>query len=210
MVKLDILFDSSEGKSERQKKCEALYITNGIDFETDFKEALTLVLKNPTPKKYRGRGFLANTMNWTVIGLMKEKYPTKMFQDQHGRDYFSVDKNTRIYFKKLDKKYRPNNIITNHVREMNCMQMLFNETPITVLYAGFRLRTDKYWDDISCFLVEMKNLKYPNWVSSLSDLSISIAKAKPPVNPISKAKLPDELVVKLKTNKSKRTGNDSK
>lgn len=208
MTKLDTLFDKNEGKLNRQVDIEHLYIENGVDFEPDLREALAVILKNTTPKKYRGRGFMANIMNWTMIGHLIEKYPERMRVDSHQRNYYALDRQTRIYFKKLDKYYRPNNIPTNHVREMNSMGLLFKENPTTVLYAGFRIRQDQYWDDISCYLVEMKNMKTANWVSDLSDLSIAIAKSKSPVSPISKASLPDKLVVTMKSNKRKKTGGD--
>ena len=205
MANLNILFDLQAGKSNRQIEIEELYVSKGVDLEPLLKEALIEAIRNPTPKQYRGRGFMANNMNWTVVGMLKEKYPEFMRIDQHKRDYFLLDKNVRIYFKKLDAKNRPNNIVTKHVCELNTMQMLFHENPTTVLYAGFRLREDKYWDDISCNLVEMKNLKSPNWVSNMGELAYEIANRKAQHTPIFKADLPDQIIVKSK----KAKDNDS-
>lgn len=205
MAKLNILFDLQAGKSNRQIEIENLYVNKGIDLEPILKEALIETIRNPTPKKYRGRGFMANNMNWTVIGMLKETYPDFMRIDQHKREYLLLEKNVRVYFKKLDSKNRPTNIITKHVSELNTMQLLFKDEPTTILYAGFRLREDKHWDDITCNLVEMKNLKKANWVSSMEYLAYEIDKRKTINTPIFKAELPKEIVFKPK--KAKDNGN---
>ena len=205
MVNLDNFFDSDEGKSVRQIEIENLYVSKGIDLEPVFKEALIETIRNPTPIKYRGRGFMANHMNWNLIGMLKETYPDYMEIDSYKRDYFLLEKNVRIYFKKLDSKNRPSNIITKHVAELNSMQLFYhNET--TILYGGFRLRSDKHWDDITCNLLEMKNLKQPNWVSSLEDLAYTIAKNKLEQTPMFKANLPEQIIIRAKNADDKDLG----
>lgn len=197
MIKLNNLFESKEGKSARQIEIEELYIKKGIDFVPIIKEALNETIRNPTPNKFRGRGFMASNMNWTLIGLLKENYSKYMMVDQHKRDYFLLDNNVRVYFKKLDKKNRPNNIITKHVSELNSMQLLFKEET-TILYAGFRIREDIYWDDILCHLVEMKNPSRPNWVSSMEELAYQMDIRKTNNKPIFRADIPDEIIIKPK------------
>jgi hypothetical protein len=197
VTNLHNLFDPGDGKSTRQVRIENFYVNNGMDLEPIFRQALDKTLNNDTPKGYRGRGFMATNMNWNVIGLLKETYPERMYVDAHKRDYFLLKKGIRIYFKKLDHHNCPNNIITNNVKSLNSMQLLLNDNPITILYAGFRIREDKYWDDISgSYLLEMKNVKALNWCSSLEDLALDISKNIPEVTPIFTANIPNEIVVR--------------
>ena len=83
------------------------------------------------------------------------------------------------------------------------MRLMFKEETITVLYAGFRLREDKYWDDFNgCFLVEMKHQKRTNFVSKLEDLAFKIYQNQSTPNIIAKADIPEEIVFKTE-NKGK-------
>lgn len=208
MLIQDLLFgkDKFDCRSPRQIEMENLYISKGYDFEPIFKEALARILKDDTPASFRGRGYNAYHMNWMVIGILKELYPKLMKVDEEKRNYFQLDKNVRVYFKKLDSKHRPENVVTGHVKNLNSMRLLFNEEATTVLYAGFRLREDKYWDDFTgCFLVEMKHLKRTNWVSKLEDLAFEISKNQPTTTPIFKADIPSEITFKAD---SKRKSQD--
>lgn len=192
-------------RTPRQIEMEELYVNKGFDFEPTFREALAKILKDETPANYRGRGYNAYHMNWMVVGLLKENYPEYMKVDEEKRDYFQLAKNVRIYFKKLDSKHRPENVVTGHVKTLNSMRLMFKEETITVLYAGFRLREDKFWDDFSgCFLVEMKHLKRTNWVSKLEDLAFAISKRQTISTPIFKANIPESITFKSKIeNKAK-------
>lgn len=182
-------------RSPRQAEMTNLYIEKGFDFEPIFREALARILKDDTEAHFRGRGYDALHMNWTVIGLLKEAYPDYMKTDEEKRNYFLLDKNVRIYFKKLDSKHRPENVVTGHVTCLNTMRMLFKEDATTILYAGFRIREDEFWDDLSgCYLVEMKDLKRTNWVSRLDDLAFEISKRQVVSTPIFKADIPDSIV----------------
>lgn len=202
------LFEQSgiDLRSPRQIEINNLYVEKGFDFEPIFREALAKILKDDTPEHYRGRGYDAYHMNWAIIGLLKESYPTHMKLDEEKRNYFLLDKHVRIYFKKLDSRHRPENVVTDHVISLNTMQMLFQEQETTILYAGYRLRDDEFWDDFAgCFLVEMKTLKRTNWVSKLEDLAYEISQKKNISTPIFKADIPDSITFTV--NESKKTQN---
>jgi hypothetical protein len=199
MNKLDELFGIPNWKSKRQAEMESIYLAKGIDLQHVFNIAHVKTLQNPTPFNHRGRGFMSSTMNGNIIGTMKDLYPEHMLVDVHGRDYLSLDPQTRAYLKKLDRNYCPRNIPTNYVKQLNRMELLFEDTPITVLYAGFRLQNDNIWDQLlGCYLVEMKELRRTNWVSDLADLGGQMTGTTPLVSPISPVDLPTEIVVKPK------------
>jgi hypothetical protein len=199
MANLQELFEIPKWSSQRQEEIEQLYLAKGIDLEPVFYAAHEKTLKNSTPVTHRGRGFMSNTMNGNIIGTMMERYPEHMRVDVHGRHYFQLNEQTRIYLKKLDDRYCPRNIPTNHVKQLNTMELLLGDTPITVLYAGFRLIADKVWDEIAgCYLVEMRDLRRTNWVSDLTDLGARMAGTTAPVSPIAPIILPDQVIVKAK------------
>ena len=204
-MKVDALFEIPKWKSDRQQEIEDRYLTQGIDLEPVFYTALQKTLGDPTPPSHRWRGFMSAAMNGNIIGTMKALYPAHMRVDSTGRDYCQLDKETRIYLKKLDKRYCPLNIPTNHVRELNSMELLLKDDPITVLYAGFRLKEDQIWDELrGCYLVEMKGMRKTNWVSDLADLGAQLASSVQPVVPITPllpGDLSGEITVTVKTGK---------
>lgn len=194
------LFGMDEGKSPRQIICEGTYLQNGVDFDPVFDEAYELTMADSTPDIYRGRGFMAYHMNWNLIGLLKQKFPNRMATDQHGRSYYVLDVHTRIYFKKLNSKYAPDNIPTDHVRELNSMSMFYSQDNTTILYAGIKIGEDSIWQEREgCYLVEMRNLMRPNWISDLSELSYIMNRPKTQI-PLTTIKLPDEIILKPKRN----------
>lgn len=182
LMKQFYIFNSSEnqnGKSSRQKAAEDLYVGAGIDYEGIIQEAyqLTMAQAAKDPPHFKGRSYMATRMNWNMQGLLQERYPHLIQFDEEKRIYVQLDEKTRMYFKKLDKKYRPQNIPTKHVRELNSAQgNLFGNTNVSILYAGFRLKKDGIWEDMDCFVVEMKSLKRAGWVTSLSELASRFVK----------------------------------
>lgn len=203
-TKLQFLFDMYEGKSERQKTLEELYITNGVDFDPVFEEALKLTLEDTTPEIFRGRGFMATHMNWHLVGLLKQKYKDKMSVDKFKRDYYRLNENVRIYFKKLNNNFAPENVVTDHVKELNSLFGCDDKT--TVLYAGFNIERNKNWNELAgTYLVEMKTLKKTNWVSDLTELSYKINKSTI-YTPMTLIELPDEIILTHK-NKDVDLGN---
>lgn len=199
MANLDDLFGFPKWKSPRQEEIEARYLAQGIDLEPVFYEAHELALANATAPAHRGRAFMSQTMNGHIIGVLRRLYPDRMMQEEYDRWYFQLDKETRIYFKKLDNWYRPSNIPTKHVSELNSGELLFKAEPITVLYAGFRLKEDKLWDALrGCYLLEMVGGK-PGWISNLGDLAAGMVTTVIPVMPVEPGDLSGEIEVTIKT-----------
>ncbi|RAJ11079.1 hypothetical protein LX64_00687 [Chitinophaga skermanii] len=208
MANLGSLFEIPKWSSERQQQMEKIYLMKGIDLESIFYIAHEKTLSNPTPVTHRGKSFMSQTMNGNLIGTMKEMYPDHMEKDVHGRDFFSLDAQTRVYFKKLDNAYCPRNIPTNHVRQLNSGELLLGDTPITVLYAGFRLENDNIWDNITgCYLTELRDMHKVLWVSDLSDLASQMGGTTLPTVPVMPVNLPDDIIVKPKVRGTGELGN---
>ena len=201
-TKLQNLFGIEEGKGTRQKSYENIYLNHGVDFEPIFHEAHRMTLADETPEIYRGRGFMANHMNWNLLGLLKQQFKDKMQMDKWRRLYYSLNENTRVYFKKLNEKYAPENVTTDHVRELNTMSMFYKQDELTVLYAGFKIPENKYWSELTgCYLVEMKSLTEPNWVSDISELGYEMNKSGIYI-PITTIELPEEVIITEKNKDS--------
>lgn len=197
-TKVQNLFGIDEGKSNRQKMYEEIYVNHGIDFDPIFQEAHQLTLNDETPENFRGRGFMAYHMNWNLLGLLKERFNGIIEFDEHGRLFYPLNSRTRIYFKKLNDKFAPDNVKTKHVEDLNCMSMLYGDDSITVLYAGYKVNENQGWHEFDgCHLVEMKNLKEPNWISDTAELSYKINRNRIH-KPITTIQLPDELVITSK------------
>jgi len=61
------LFGFGVGKSPRQQEIESMYIAHGVDFEPLIYAAFQKTLDNNTHILYRGRGFMAHTMNGNLV-----------------------------------------------------------------------------------------------------------------------------------------------
>ena len=175
------------GKFTRQEDLEEVYFRKGVDFDDVIRDAHDLTLRNASERdpNYKGRAYMATNMNWNLLGILKDRYSSEIFYDEEKRLFFRLAPDVRLYFKKLDKKGRPSNIPTKHVLKLNSYQGSFFSNPTTILYAGYQLKQERIWDEIDCFLVEMRGLKMVDWKTSLSDLSARIAAKKvvhmPPV-----------------------------
>lgn len=188
------------GKSTRQEEFEDLYMKKGIDFDELIREAhqKTLLDAQNKPPHYKGRAYMATTMNWNLTGLLRETFGDEIAYDENGRPYFRLSDTTRLYFKKLDQKYRPSNIPTRHVRLLNTAQGNLFGSSTTVLYVGCRLREEKQWEQIDSFMVEMNGLKSVAWVSNLGDLGASMWKHTTPVVPVTPSAPGSGIYVGLK------------
>lgn len=195
-------FDTMQGKSSRQINYETIYLDNGVDLEPILQEAYNMTLDDSTKEAFRGRGFMSYHMNWNMIGLLKRYHPDKMDIDKCGRDYFRLKDGTRIYLKKLNSHYAPDNIKTAHVEELNSMFLQLGLEPVTILYAGLKIESNKNWNKLDGFyLVEMKDLKRTNWVTDLAELSHRMKQqSSTKVSPITTILLPDDIIVTPKNN----------
>lgn len=200
-TKLRFFSDPSSGKSDRQQKFEDLYVGYGFDVLPIILEAHQRTLTEASKKapEFIDKPYWAQEMNRNMVGIMKQKYPHLIHFDEAKRLYIKLGDSARVYFKKLDKGYKPRNIPTGHVIELNSAQGQLFGKDLTVLYAGPRLKLDNIWDEIDCFLVEMRTLTKCEWVSDLSDLSSrmgggTIHMVPPSTPPVA----PPAIAVKLK------------
>jgi len=201
-TKLLFFSDPSSGKSDRQQKFEDLYVGNGFDVMPTLMEAheMTLSEASRRPPEFIDKKYWAQEMNRNIVGLLKQKHPELVYYDEANRLYIKLGETARLYFKKLDSGYRPRNIPTGHVKELNSAQGQLFGRDLTVLYAGPKLRKNSIWDEIDCYLVEMRTLRKCEWVSDLSDLSSrmgggTIRMVPPTIPPVA----PPSVAVKLKS-----------
>ncbi len=165
--------DPSNGKSIRQQEFEDLYVGNGIDLMPIIMDAQQKTLDDASrePPEFVDKLFWAHGMNRNMVGFLKQRYPELVHFDEADRVYLKLGEEARIYFKKLDDGFRPRNIPTGHVVDLNSAQGQLFGRDLTVLYIGPRLKKENVWDEIECFMVEMRDLRRCEWVSDLSDLS---------------------------------------
>jgi hypothetical protein len=192
--------NSSSGKSERQLQFENLYITAGIDFLPIITDAHRKVLQEAATQspEFVDKLFWAHGMNRNMVGFLKQRYPERVHYDEANRVYIKLGDQARVYFKKLDEKFKPRNIPTGHVIDLNSAQGQLFGRELTVLYVGPRLRRRNVWDEIDCFMVEMRNNSRCEWVSDLSDLSSSMGRGFAVVPPPTPPTVLPAINVRLK------------
>lgn len=172
------LFGEQTSFDIRKAEAEQKYRENGVDFNAFIRRIHERMLdeaqntSQESPHKITGRGYFSTTMNWNVRSELYDCFPDKIAVDEQNRPFYRLADNVRLYFKKLDHKGRPMNIPTEHTIALNsCQGSLFGE-PTMILYLGWQIRQNKYWDALSgIYLVEMGNMKSVRWMSDVSGLA---------------------------------------
>ena len=171
---MNLFSNPSGGKSARQLEFESHYTDYGIDFREIQGEAVerTQELVDCIPEEYMTPAFWASNLTRITVGLMRERYPQLMFQDEKNRWYFKKDRSVRLYFKTLNERsFTPSNISTRHVAALNCGMGLLYGQQITALYLCYKPAANKDFRNGEGYLLEMQNLKKPLWISNLTELS---------------------------------------
>lgn len=173
MSKVDDYFEKS--KNLKLKDEVSLLLEKcPFDFAKIFKEAKDITLKEAglKPPKYKQRNYMAENMYGNTIGILYDNYPQYMHIDSCGRPYVLLEKNIRIYIKKLSDKYLPSNIKTKHVKKLNAQDLFAEKSQIHVLYAGFVLQNNDWAINFKEVCITYINKVYNNiaaWVIDLRD-----------------------------------------
>lgn len=161
--------------SKAQIECQDALTASHVDFYKIIVRAHEMTLEDAERKRkhYKQRNFMAESMYGNMTGLLYDNYPTMMFEDRTGCPYLRLTKNIRMYPKKLNEKYLPNNIVTNSVKEKRGQELHLNDEQIHVLYAGYLLEENN-WMKLQGIYASYVNKYYPTdteWALDLKDYS---------------------------------------
>lgn len=185
------------------------YITNKIhestvDFQSIISEAHDITLREASIKKlsFQDKNWMATTFNGNIIGLFKEYYRDLMKVDKWGRSYLQLEHDIRVYFKKMDDKYTPSNVRTNHVCDL-WSQNIGSDLggKIHIVYVGYVLDGGE-WTKLKGIYASYPSNFYKkkiDWVVNMSDF------AKVTKLPVNSEQSPEEIVITLK-NPNEKTG----
>lgn len=164
---------------------------SGVDLEGGILQAHDLTLSEARQKRshYMGRNWMADTMNGNIVGKFRDDYRDLMFVDDEGTPYLLIGKDIRIYFKKLGKKYNPNNIPTKHVADLWSHNGGYDGNKIHTLYVGYKLLNDKVWETVTGTYGAYPNnffRKKMDWIIDLGNLAHGLTIPIAPIldNPI--------------------------
>ncbi|MBE7171484.1 MAG: hypothetical protein INR73_12890 [Williamsia sp.] len=154
--------------------CTELLNEAPIDFSSiiQLAQKLTLLDAELKSSNYKQRNFMAENMYGNYVGLLYDNYPEMMHTDAEDRPYVKLAEDVRIYPKKLNEKYLPSNIKTDHVKKLDSQQLSIDDKKIHVLYCGYIL-TDQIWPNKlkGCY-ISFVNTYYPSkieWVLDADD-----------------------------------------
>lgn len=155
---------------------ESLLQQSPIDLNAILNTARTMTLDDASvkPSQYKGRNFMAETMYGNVIGLLYDNYPEYMREDDHGRPFILLAKDIRIYIKKLNEQFLPNNVTTKHVKVLNAQDLFINEEQIHVLYAGFVLDRNDWALDFKEVCIVYRNKVFYTKIAWVVDLTEAV------------------------------------
>ncbi len=162
--------------SKAQTECSNALINSNVDLYKIIVRAHEMTLEDAGRKRknYKQRNFMAESMYGNMIGLLYDNYPTVMFEDRTGCHYLRLAKNIRVFPKKLNEKYLPNNIVTKSVKEKRGQELLLNDEQVHVLYAGYCLENEINWMKLEGIYASYVNKYYPTnteWALDLKDYS---------------------------------------
>ena len=89
-------------------------------------------------------------------------------QDKQQRYYLDLHPEFRIYFKKLDNKYRPGNVITQHSTSIiRQLALPFYDDQSTIVFIGYQV--DKTWSNIlGVYAVNILDKKM-EWITDITN-----------------------------------------
>src|SRR5690242_1690824 len=113
------LFDASKyvkRKSADQIEFETSYLEEVLTMKEIMEQAFESTMESLTtiPVHCQDKNLLAVLMSGYITGNVLEKYPQFTKKDNSGRTLFTKDNKFAVYFKKLDKNRKPQNIPTDH------------------------------------------------------------------------------------------------
>ncbi len=154
--------------------CHSLFQKSELDMASVYEEAHKLTLQDAERKRshYKRRNFMAENMYGNMVGLLIDNYPELIDLDSEKRPFIKLSDNVRIYPKKLDEKYLPNNIVTKHVLRLRGQKLITGGTKIHVLNAGFVLDGKEWMKQPKGYFVSYTNEYYPTkteWVLDLNE-----------------------------------------
>lgn len=160
--------------SEAQKICMNALNEAPVDFYRIITSAHALTLEDAARKRkhYKQRNFMAESFYGNMVGLLYDNYPMRMHQDAYGCPYVLLSKNVRVYPKKLDEDYLPNNIVTKSVKARRGQSLLLRPEQIHVLFAGYSLVNNNDWMQLRGVYASYINKYYPRnteWAIDLAD-----------------------------------------
>lgn len=165
-------FDKSKNL-KLKTRVEQLLKNCPIDFVSVFAKARLLTINDASkkPSYYKQRNYMAENMYGNVIGILYDNFPDYMEKDTHERPYVVLEKDIRLYIKKLTKKYLPNNIKTKHVDCLNAQELFDQDEHIHVVYAGFVLEQNDWALDFKEICLSYLNKAFRNVAAWIVDLS---------------------------------------
>lgn len=195
-----------ENSNEKSKVLDAI-LKAGIDLVSLLNEAHknTLELLGSFPPTFQTRCLKSNIMSGQIKGLAQKKYSQYFRLDKHDRPYLSLEKGEiRIFFKKLDKKKRPNNVPTRYATLLMSPTLFEPGVGVTLpVYAGYQLNVSDWSIITGMYVVSMTNRLTVNWYIDVEDLSSGLS------NPVRQIVSPDNtggLDVKPKNLPQRETG----
>lgn len=165
-----------DSKNDAESQFRDALLSTGVDPYSIIEAARELTLsdagKKPSHFKL-GRNYMAEIMYNNIIGIATDVYGSRMKQDKENRHYLELTPTVRLYFKKLNDKYLPSNIVTKYTKALRG-QELFNEggTQIHVVNVGYIVKDNDYTQDFKGIYASYVNKYYPSDVVWVIDLSI--------------------------------------
>jgi hypothetical protein len=165
----------SENRSQQIREyCNGLLNSSTVDLAgiINLAHKLTLLDGELKSSNYKQRNYMAESMFGNMIGLLYENYPQMMNLDIEKRPFLKLADDVRVYPKKLNEKYLPGNVVTNHVLALRGQELFQDGSQIHVLYGGYVLHDEVWGNQLKGTYISYVNEYYPTkteWVLDLEE-----------------------------------------
>ena len=200
MNKIDKFIEEYD-PSEIKSYISEMVAQSDVDFHAIIHEAHEITLEQARGKSlhYIPKNWMAETMYGNMIGLFRDRHPELMFIDKHKRPYLRLSNNIRVYFKKMDAKYKPGNVVTKHVVDLWAQNSGGIGTKIHTFYIGYKIPNDKDWGMLIGVFGAYPNSffkKKIDWVIDLGNYAKGIGVV--PIAPIADSPVSNDFELKPK------------
>lgn len=157
-----------------------------------------------TPPSFQNRNFKSNTWNSNIQGFMTEEFPNHSGFCKGRRFYVELN-GMRLFFKKVDKKLKPQNIITKAVKMYDEQLSDDMQDTLPITYIGYQV-SSSFTELTGVYAVHIVSGTI-EWCSDLSEI-VYVNKENIPL--YSQPTQDDDLVVVPKANKRRGNGKKEK
>jgi hypothetical protein len=145
-------------------------------FDQVFRAAFAkLAEETPYPARYRIRNWQSTVVSGFIRGGLVDEFGAEVKFGPNGRIFMYIGSKYKLYFKKLDSNYRPQNVITEATTRINSQLALsLDDEKMGIVFVGYRV--DTTWTTLLGSYFTCIDGRKKLWTAEISEIANTLFK----------------------------------